>query len=146
MFLAPVVIAASTLDLGNTLILAGLAFLSVSVIAVAHAPLPWAAGEPLGLPPLYQGGIWASLVIGIVFTSIYAWRIASEGARMQAGLTATQLALAREHRLASLGALATAAAHELGTPLGTIAVVARELERALPAGLARSGRCPAVAG
>ena len=84
------------------------------------------------LPPLYQGGIWASLVIGIGFTSIYAWRIASEGARMQAGLAATQLALAREHRLASLGALATAAAHELGTPLGTIAVVARELERALP--------------
>ena len=52
---------------------------------------------------------------------------------MSAGLAATQLALAREHRLASLGALATAAAHELGTPLGTIAVVARELERALPA-------------
>ena len=132
MFLAPVVIAASTLDLGNTLILAGLAFVAVSVIAVSHAPLPWAANEPLPLPPLYQGGIWASLVIGIGFTSIYAWRIASEGARMQAGLSATQLALAREHRLASLGALATAAAHELGTPLGTIAVVARELERALP--------------
>ncbi len=133
MFLAPVVIAASTLDLGNTLILASLAFASVSVIAVAHAPLPWAASESLHLPPLYQGGIWSSLVIGVVFTSIYAWRIASEGARMQAGLAATQLALAREHRLASLGALATAAAHELGTPLGTIAVVARELERALPA-------------
>jgi two-component system sensor histidine kinase RegB len=53
---------------------------------------------------------------------------------MSAGLAATQLALAREHRLAALGALATAAAHELGTPLGTIAVVARELERALPEG------------
>ena len=132
MFLAPVVIAASTLDLGNALMLAALAFASVSVIAVAHEPLPWAQTETIHLPPLYQGGIWASLAIGIVFMSIYAWRIASESARMQAGLTATQLALAREHRLASLGALATAAAHELGTPLGTIAVVARELERALP--------------
>jgi two-component system sensor histidine kinase RegB len=134
MFVAPVVIAAATLNLGNTLILGGLALMSVSVIAVAHDPLPWAANEAIRLPPLYQGGIWASLVIGIGFTSIYAWRIASEGARMQAGLSATQLALARENRLASLGALATAAAHELGTPLGTIAVVARELERALPAG------------
>src|SRR5215472_14096756 len=132
MFLAPVVIAAATLDLGNTLILAGLAFVSVSVIAVRHTPLPWATNESLTLPPLYMGGIWASLVIGIGFTSIYAWRIASEGARMSAGLAATQLALARQHRLAALGALATAAAHELGTPLGTIAVVARELERALP--------------
>ena len=97
-----------------------------------HRPLPWPAGEVLVLPQLYQAGIWAALVIGIGFTSVYAWRIASESARMSAGLAATQLALAREHRLASLGALATAAAHELGTPLGTIAVVARELERALP--------------
>ncbi|HEY1615415.1 MAG TPA: ActS/PrrB/RegB family redox-sensitive histidine kinase [Rhizomicrobium sp.] len=132
MFIAPVVIAATTLNLGNTLILAGIAFAAVSVIAIWHAPLPWEASQEIGLPALYQGGIWASLVIGIGFTSIYAWRIASEAVRMQAGLAATQLALAREHRLASLGALAAAAAHELGTPLGTIAVVARELERALP--------------
>jgi len=86
----------------------------------------------LMLPQLYQAGIWTALVIGIGFTSVYAWRIASEAARMSAGLAATQLALSSEHRLAALGALATAAAHELGTPLGTIAVVARELERALP--------------
>jgi two-component system sensor histidine kinase RegB len=133
MFLAPVVIAAATLNFGNTLLLAGLAFASISAIALVHVPLPWAAGERLTLPPLYQGGIWASLVVGIGFTSVYAWRIASEAARMQAGLAATQLALAREHRLAALGALATAAAHQLGTPLGTIAVVARELERSVPA-------------
>jgi len=88
--------------------------------------------DVLILPPLYQAGIWAALVLGIGFTSIYAWRIASESARMSAGLAATQLALSRERRLASIGALATAAAHELGTPLGTIAVVARELERSLP--------------
>ncbi len=133
MFLAPVVIAAATLNLGNVLILAGIAFASVSVIAVVHRPLPWPQGEALLLPQLYQAGIWTALVIGIGFTSVYAWRIASESSRMSAGLAATQLALAREHRLAALGALATAAAHELGTPLGTIAVVARELERSLPA-------------
>jgi two-component system sensor histidine kinase RegB len=134
MFLAPVVIAAATLNLGNTLILAFIAFASVSLIAVMHRPLPWPDGEMLALPQLYQAGIWTALVIGIGFTSVYAWRIASESARMSAGLAATQLALSREHRLASLGALATAAAHELGTPLGTIAVVARELERAFVAG------------
>jgi two-component system, sensor histidine kinase RegB len=132
MFVAPVVIAATTLNLGNVLILAGIAFASTSLIALKHLPLPWPAHEALLLPELYQAGIWIALVIGIGFTSVYAWRIASESARMSAGLAATQLALAREHRLASIGALATAAAHELGTPLGTIAVVARELERALP--------------
>jgi two-component system sensor histidine kinase RegB len=133
MFVAPVVIAAATLNLGNVLILAFIAFASVSLIAVVHKPLPWPEGDALLLPQLYQAGIWTALVIGIGFTSVYAWRIASESARMSAGLAATQLALSREHRLAALGALATAAAHELGTPLGTIAVVARELERALPA-------------
>ena len=132
MFLAPVVIGAATLDLVNTLLLAGIAFVSVSLIAISHEPLPWSGNAPIQIPVLYQGGFWISIVIGIGFTSIYAWRIASEAARMSAGLAATQLALAREHRLAALGALATAAAHELGTPLGTIALVARELERGLP--------------
>ena len=131
MFVAPVVIAAATLNLGNTLILASIAFISVSIIGIVHQPLPWPAGEPLLLPQLYQAGIWAALVLGIGFTSVYSWRIASESTRMSAGLAATQLALSREHRLASIGALATAAAHELGTPLGTIAVVARELERGM---------------
>jgi two-component system sensor histidine kinase RegB len=138
MFVAPVVTAAGTLELANTLLLGGLAFVLCSFIAVFHKPMPWPPGASLDLPPLYQGGIWASLVIGIGFTSIYAWRMASEAARMSAGLAATQLALAREHRLAALGALATAAAHELGTPLGTIAVVSRELERALPKGSSES--------
>ena len=131
MFVAPVVIAAATLNLGNVLVLAFIAFASVSLIAIVHRPLPWPEGTVLDLPALYLGGIWTALVIGIGFTSVYAWRIASESARMSAGLAATQLALSREHRLAALGALATAAAHELGTPLGTIAIVARELERSL---------------
>jgi two-component system sensor histidine kinase RegB len=104
----------------------------MSLISFFHKPLPWGSDDAIELPLLYQAGIWISLVLSIGFTSIYAWRIAGESARMAAGLAATQLALAREHRLAALGALATAAAHELGTPLGTIAVVARELERALP--------------
>jgi two-component system sensor histidine kinase RegB len=135
MFIAPVVIAASTLNLGNTMILGTLALIAASVIAVVHEPLPWGADQQhVVLPPLYLAGTWASLVLGIGFTSVYAWRIASEGARMSAGLAATQLALSREQRLSTIGALATAAAHELGTPLGTIAVVSHELERALPTG------------
>jgi two-component system sensor histidine kinase RegB len=131
MFIAPVVIAASTLNLGNILILGGIALASASIISVVHDPLPWPPADSLDLPPLYLAGLWTSLVLGIGFTSVYAWRIASEGARMSAGLAATQLALAREQRMSALGALATAAAHELGTPLGTIAVVAHELERVL---------------
>lgn len=134
MFIAPVVIAAATLDLANALIVGLFALVSGTLIAVLHEPLPWIASAPLAQPQLYQAGLWASLVLSLGFTSAYVWRVASDGTRMSAGLAASQLALAREQRLSSLGALATSAAHELGTPLGTIAVVARELERALPPG------------
>ena len=129
LFIAPVVIAASTLDLTSTLLLGGLAAASISFLAETHLPLPWSPVNGMRLPQLYQIGIWVSLILGIGFTSIYAWRIASEASRMSDALLATQLALAREHRLASLGALAAAAAHELGTPLATIAVVSHELAR-----------------
>jgi two-component system sensor histidine kinase RegB len=131
LFLAPVVISAATLDVLSTLFLGGLSFAAILFLWQAHLPLPWSPVNGFSLSPLYQIGIWVSLLLGIGFTSIYAWRIASEGTRMSAALSATQLALAREHRLASLGALAAAAAHELGTPLGTIAVVAHELAREL---------------
>jgi len=48
---------------------------------------------------------------------------------MAAALAAAQAALAREQRMSALGALAAAAAHELGSPLSTIAVVAKEMLR-----------------
>src|SRR6202012_382209 len=96
MFLGPVVIAAATLNLSNTMILAFFAFGAVSMIGIWHRPLPGREGDALLLPPLYQAGIWAALVIGIGFTSVYAWRISSESARMSAGLAATQLGLSRE--------------------------------------------------
>lgn len=129
LYMAPIVISASNLSLGATLVLALLAFGSISWISVFHWPLPWDPQAPLLLPPLYVAGYWMSLSLGIGFCLIYAWRTADEARRMQAALAATQSALSREQRLSDLGALAAATAHELGTPLGTIAVVARELER-----------------
>lgn len=133
LFLAPIVISATNLSLGATLALALLAFGGISFISVFHWPLPWDPQNPLLLPPLYVAGSWISLTLGIGFCLIYAWRTADEARSMQAALAAAQSALTREQRLSDLGALAAAAAHELGTPLGTITVVARELERDMPA-------------
>jgi len=50
---------------------------------------------------------------------------------MRSALTATQMVLSREERLSALGGLAAAAAHELGTPLATIQLTAREMAEEL---------------
>ena len=74
-----------------------------------------------------------ALVTGVVFTSAYAWRVAADAEKLELALATTQDVLQREQRLAALGGLAAAAAHELGTPLATIQVVAKELLRGAPA-------------
>ena len=94
-------------------------------------PLPWASEDPLRLPPLYTMGEWLALLLAIGFIGVYAWLIAEEARLLADALTATELVLAREKHLSQLDGLAAAAAHELATPLSTIAVVAKELERAL---------------
>jgi len=52
---------------------------------------------------------------------------------MTEALAATEAVLAQEQKLAALGGLAAAAAHELGTPLATIQLVAKEMARELDA-------------
>jgi len=132
LFLVPVTISATILKARSTVILGGVAVLCTSSLVWFHQPLPWYA-EGIDLPLLYVLGIWAALVLGMIFMAAYAWRVAQETRRMSEALNATQLALAREQRLSALDGLAAAAAHELGTPLGTITVVARELANEVPA-------------
>ena len=84
------------------------------------------------LPQLYIAGMWVAIICGVVFSAIYARRIAEEARQMSSALAATEMVLAREQRLSALDGLAAAAAHELGTPLATIALVAKELKRELP--------------
>jgi two-component system, sensor histidine kinase RegB len=132
LFLVPVTVSATSLPLKWTLVLSTIAFLCASLLAISHLPLPWITAAPLILPKAYVAGMWAAIMCGVVFSSIYARRIAEEARQMSSALTAAELVLAREQRLSALDGLAAAAAHELGTPLATIALVAKELKRELP--------------
>ena len=127
----PVLISAAALPKRMTLILGALVFVCATVLVRYYYPLPWPEEEPLELPPLYMIGVWLSLMLAIGYTSIYAWQIIEESRQLSDALAATELVLTREHYLSQLDGLAAAAAHELGTPLSTILVVAREIEREL---------------
>ena len=112
--------------------LATLAVAAITLIGLWHDPLPWRT-VPFLFPSDLVLGIWVALVLATVFIGGYTWSVAQEARRLRDAVAATQLALAREQRVSAVGALAAAAAHELGSPLATIAVIAKELARELPA-------------
>ncbi len=128
LFLAPVTISAAALTMKRTLALGTLAGILATLLLVFHLPVPWGPGPFPELPLAYKVGNWLAMVLGIAFSGIYAGRVAAEARRLAEALAATELILAREHHLSRLDGLAAAAAHELGTPLATIALVAREME------------------
>lgn len=133
LLLVPVIVSATTLKQGHTITLGVLVAMTSSILVDFHHPLPWHGEEALALPTLYLVGVWTSMIACLVFMGSYAFRVASESRNLSAALTATELVLAREQHLSALDGMAAAAAHELGTPLSTIAVVVRELEREIPA-------------
>ena len=81
------------------------------------------------LPPIYLFGVWLSILLAIGVTSLYAFQVTEDTRKLSDALAATELVLTREQHLTQLDGLAAAAAHELGTPLSTIFLISRELEK-----------------
>ncbi|HEY3891217.1 MAG TPA: ActS/PrrB/RegB family redox-sensitive histidine kinase [Bradyrhizobium sp.] len=129
LFLAPVLISSTALPIRLTVTLGVLAIACASLLVYFHLPLPWDSDDPLVLPPIYLYGVWLSIAVAIGVTSLYAFQVAEEARKLSDALAATELVLTREQHLTQLDGLAAAAAHELGTPLATIFLISRELER-----------------
>ncbi len=130
-FLGPVLLSATALPARMTMLLGLFAIFCATLLIFFHEPLPWSEeyGPMPVLPSFYMMGVWFSIALAIFFISIYAWQISEESRQLINALAATELVLAREQHLTQIDGLAAAAAHALGTPLSTISVIARELER-----------------
>ncbi|WP_417450352.1 ActS/PrrB/RegB family redox-sensitive histidine kinase [Kordiimonas sp.] len=126
LMLAPTSVSASILGQRSTKFLIAVSLVLVTTLAFTPFSLPW-KGDPPQLPPVLIAGIWTALCFTLVFLALYMARVGREGRHRARALAATQAALEQEQRLAALGTLAAAAAHELGTPLGTILLASREL-------------------
>src|ERR1700759_3555942 len=129
LFLAPVLISATALPIRLTIALGVLAVACASVLVFLYLPLPWDSDEPLVLPPIYLFGVWLSIVLPIGVTRLYAFQGTEEARELSDALAAPELLLTREQHLTQLDGLAAPAAHELGTPLSTIFLISRELEK-----------------
>jgi two-component system, sensor histidine kinase RegB len=131
LLLGPVLISATALPPRMTLLIGTFAMLCATVLVFFHYDLPWETPHGLELPEIYMVGVWLSILLEIGYIGVYTWQVAEEARQLSDALAATELVLAREQHLSQLDGLAAAAAHELGTPLATITLVVREIERSL---------------
>jgi two-component system sensor histidine kinase RegB len=124
LYLVQIALAAVLVRARWTWMLVGLSFVGFGILLVSH--------EPMAIPEdNHAYGAWVALGVASAFVVHFLLRITDALAERESELTEARGLAARQERLASLATMAAGAAHELSTPLGTVALAAKELERAL---------------
>ncbi len=125
LYLVQIALAAIMLHAQWTWMLVALSFGAFGLLLLDH--------RPLLLPDssVHEQGMWVALGVSAAFIVHFLLRTTGALSAREEELAEARARAARQERLGSLATMAAGAAHELATPLGTIALVAKELERAL---------------
>lgn len=125
LLLVPLTLAAASLPGRYTWAIAGAALLCYSLLMVWYIPLPHQHGMNFNLHIL---GMWFGFVLSALLISYFAVKMNATLRERERALARAREEALRTERLLALGTLAAGAAHELGTPLATMAVLGKELE------------------
>jgi len=128
-YLLPLIIAATILPRGYTWIMAGLSVACYSALFFYHVPLPHEDMHHDGGFQMHVFGMWLGFVISAGFVAVIIVGLAQSLRERDRKLAEAREQALQNERLVALGTLAAGAAHELGTPLGTMAILAAELEQ-----------------
>ena len=129
LMIVPSIVSSTFLSMGTTIILGTITIVSLFLLTYYHKILPGLDTYNFSFPEYYLVGILTSIIIGLIFLSYFGIRFSGETKKRSDALDKLQQIMAKEYQLDSLGGLAAAAAHSLGTPLATISVVAKELKK-----------------
>ncbi len=129
LLIIPAIVSSTFLNLKSTINLSIVTILSLIILTFEHRPLPYSGELHFHVPNVYLFSIPTAIIIGLIFLTYFGSRFGIESRKRTEALNKLELILAKEHELESIGLQAAAAAHSLGTPLSTIIVVARELEK-----------------
>jgi two-component system sensor histidine kinase RegB len=132
LYLVPIALATLVLRPGWTWMLVLLSLAGSAFLFVAHRPLRELEMHEAHMKT-HLRGMWVAFGVAAAFIVYFLVRVRRALAARDEALAQSRAAIDRQHRLGSLATLAAGAAHELATPLGTIAVVARELVHRLGA-------------
>jgi len=129
LLIIPAITSSTFLTLRSTINLSIITIIILIVLTAYHLPLPHYGDLHFHVPDTYLYAIPIAIIIGLIFLTYFGVRFGMESRKRTEALNKLELILAKEHELESIGLQAAAAAHSLGTPLSTITVVARELEK-----------------
>ena len=129
LLIIPTIVSSTFLSMGTTIILGVITSFLLFLLSYTFLPLPGLESNIFDVPNFYKQGILISILIGLIFLSYFGIRFAGETKKRSEALNKLQEVISKEYELESLGGQAAAAAHSLGTPLATIAVVAKELKK-----------------
>ena len=125
----PSIISGQHLNIWSSILLVTLTILILTILTFYHYDIPHPEKLHFYAPPFYLYSIPLSILIGLIFLVYFAVKFGIENRIRKKAYEQLQEIMAKENELLSLGGQAAAAAHSLGTPLSTILLIAKELQK-----------------
>tara|TARA_B100001996_G_scaffold83524_1_gene61595 strand:+ start:438 stop:1724 length:1287 start_codon:yes stop_codon:yes gene_type:complete len=129
LIIIPAVFSSQYLNIYSSIALVSLIVLILTILTFSYMDLPHPGEISFYAPDYYLYAIPTSIIIGLLFLVYFAVKFGEENRIRQKAHEKLQELMAKENELISLGGQAAAAAHSLGTPLSTILLTAKELQK-----------------
>ena len=130
-YLVPITIAAAILPWLYTWSLAALSLLCYSVLLFFYLPLPALMTMDMsgqsGLPGLHIMGMWFNFLVSAGLITFFVVKMAATLREQENKLTRYREDTLRDEQILAVAIQAAGTAHELGTPLNTVAVLVKEM-------------------